>query len=72
MLAVPVASPATLQALGAEADEIVCVERPARFGAIGEFYLDFTQLADGDVDAMLDEAHRLRSGGESAAAPGCS
>jgi len=70
VLAVPVAPPSTLEALGEEVDEIVCVERPPGLGAIGEFYVDFTQLADGDVVAMLDEAHRPRSGGESAAGPG--
>ena len=67
VLAVPVAAPATLHALRAEVDEVVCVLRPAGLGAIGAYYVDFTQVGDAEVIAMLEEARRLLAG---AAAPG--
>jgi putative phosphoribosyl transferase len=59
VLAVPVAPPETLEALAAEVDEAVCVARPASLGAIGAYYLDFSQVEDAAVIRMLDEAHRL-------------
>ena len=37
VLAVPVAPPDTLKALGAEVDEIVCVRRPMFLGSIGAY-----------------------------------
>jgi putative phosphoribosyl transferase len=63
VLAVPVAPPDTLDALGDEADEIVCVTRPAFLGAVGAFYRDFTQVDDATVVRLLDEAERLDRGG---------
>jgi putative phosphoribosyl transferase len=54
VLAVPVAPPDALEALKAEADEIICLEVHAAFGAIGYFYGDFHQLGDDEVIAILD------------------
>jgi putative phosphoribosyl transferase len=59
VLAVPVAAPDTLEALAAEVDEAVCIAQPASLGAIGAYYLDFSQVEDAEVIRMLDEAHRL-------------
>lgn len=59
VLAVPVAPPATLEALAPDVDEIICPVRPEALGGVGEFYLDFTQVEDGEVVATLDEARRL-------------
>ncbi len=58
VLAVPVAPPDTIAALRAEVDEIVCLEMPAQFGALGFFYEDFTQVSDEEVIALLDAAAR--------------
>jgi putative phosphoribosyl transferase len=58
VLAVPVAPPATVSDLAAEADEVVCLYAPSSFGAIGNFYEDFRQLKDADVIRLLDEAER--------------
>jgi len=58
VLAVPVAPPGWEARIGAGADELVCVETPADFYAIGEFYADFAQLTDDDVVACLDLAAR--------------
>ena len=53
VLAVPVAPTDTLAALRDEADEIVCLEDHAAFGAIGYYYLDFRQVSDEEVSALL-------------------
>jgi putative phosphoribosyl transferase len=53
VLAVPVAPPDTVEALRAEVDEVVCLDTPAWFGAIGAFYEDFDQLSDDDVRELL-------------------
>lgn len=57
--AVPVAPPETVRKLRAEADEVVCVETPEPFYAIGQFYHDFRQLTDQDVLRFLSSAPRL-------------
>jgi len=54
VLAVPVASPDSLESLRAEADETICLETPPSFGAIGYFYRDFRQIDDAEVIAILD------------------
>lgn len=57
VLAVPVAPPDTLERLAADADEIVCLDRPEPFGAVGYFYGNFTQVSDQEVVDLLDRAH---------------
>jgi len=53
VLAVPVAAADSLDALREEVDEVVCLEVPRYFGALGGFYEDFRQLSDDDViDAL--------------------
>lgn len=46
VLAVPVAPPDVLGRLEAEADEVVCLETPTSFGAVGQFYESFEQVSD--------------------------
>jgi len=53
VLAVPVAPTDTLATLRAFADEIVCLEQHALFGAIGVYYADFRQVLDGEVIDLL-------------------
>ena len=59
VLAVPVAPRSWQKRIGGDADELVCVEAPADFRAIGQFYADFSQLSDDDVISCLDAAARL-------------
>ena len=56
VLAVPVAPPDTLAALDKEADEVVCLDTPRWFGAIGLFYHDFHQMSDAEVTDLLARA----------------
>jgi putative phosphoribosyl transferase len=53
VLAAPVAPPDTIESLRDDADEIVCLATPAAFWAISMFYLDFPQVADAEVSAMM-------------------
>jgi len=53
VIATPVAPPETVTSLEDEADEVVCVERPDPFYAIGAFYLDFDQTSDEEVIELL-------------------
>jgi predicted phosphoribosyltransferase len=52
-LAVPVASAEALAALRREVDDLVCLEKPARFGAVSAFYVDFLQVEDEEAVAIL-------------------
>lgn len=51
--AVPVAPPETLARIRAYADEIVCLEAPDEFSAVGQFYAQFEQVEDEEVVALL-------------------
>ena len=53
VLAVPVAPPQTLERLAREADEVVALETPEPFLAVGEWYRDFAQTTDEEVVAAL-------------------
>jgi putative phosphoribosyl transferase len=53
--AVAVASPMAARAISREADAIVCLEVPAGFYAVGEFFRDFSQVSDEDVIAILQK-----------------
>lgn len=55
-IAVPVAPPGTVQSLQQEVDEVICLETPEFFPAVGAFYRDFTQTTDDDVIDLLDRA----------------
>jgi putative phosphoribosyl transferase len=63
VLAVPVAPPDTLAALGEVADEAVCLEMPIGLGAIGFYYRDFHQMSDREVTDLLARAPRPTESG---------
>ena len=56
LLAVPVAPPGADVGMRGDADEVICLEMPARFLAIGEWYEDFAQTSDEEVIALLRAA----------------
>jgi predicted phosphoribosyltransferase len=57
VLAVPVAPPQSLERLRAEADDVVVLETPSPFFAVGEWYRDFDQTSDRQVvDALARSA----------------
>jgi len=59
VVAVPVAAPATLEALRADAahiDDVVCLASPARFRAVSPWYRKFDQTGDEQVQDLLARA----------------
>jgi uncharacterized protein (TIGR00369 family) len=56
VLAVPVAPPSASTTLAGDVDELVCLETPERFLAIGEWYEDFSQTRDEEVVSLLRTA----------------
>jgi putative phosphoribosyl transferase len=56
VVAVPVGAPQTVNLLRREADEVVAIETPASFRAVGEWYEDFGQTSDEEVVAALDRS----------------
>ncbi|NHN61388.1 MULTISPECIES: phosphoribosyltransferase [Halorussus] len=54
VLAVPVGSPDAVERLRAEADDVVAVETPPHFSAVGQFYRSFDQISDEEAMAYLD------------------
>jgi putative phosphoribosyl transferase len=60
VIAAPVAPRSTIKRLRHEVDDVVCVETPERFYGVGQFYHDFSQVSDEEVNALLDSAYRQR------------
>jgi putative phosphoribosyl transferase len=54
--AVPVAARDAAEAVAAVADELVCPLAPRSFEAVGAYYRDFRQVADGEVRGLLAAA----------------
>src|SRR4051794_23875092 len=53
VVAVPVAAASTVRDLEAIADEVVCVQTPTFFMAVGQWYDDFSQTSDAEVRDLL-------------------
>lgn len=53
VVAVPVGSATACRQVGDEADELVCLNAPPDFQAVGQAYDDFTQTTDDEVRALL-------------------
>ncbi|RQH02681.1 phosphoribosyltransferase [Natrarchaeobius oligotrophus] len=54
VLAVPVGPPDTIADLEAQVDEVVCLETPAAFRGVGQFYADFGQVSDDEAMSYLE------------------
>jgi len=71
VLAVPVAPGDTIAALRPEVDDVVCLQTPDPFVAIGLYYRDFHQLSDADVmRALAQESGAGQPGGDGSATAG--
>jgi putative phosphoribosyl transferase len=62
VLAVPVAPRAAIPGLSSVADQVVCLETPERFMAIGQWYSDFSQTSDEQVVDLLHRAAAADAG----------
>lgn len=58
VVAVPVASPRALTWLREVADEVVCLQAPPSFRAVGEAYRNFAPVPDDEVARVLEAAER--------------
>ena len=56
VLAVPVIAPSAERLLAPEVDELVALDAPAGFQAVGAYYARFGQLSDADVMILLASA----------------
>lgn len=54
IVAVPVAPPETLATLKSIVDEVVCIETPYNFNAVGQYYHHFPQVEDETVVQLLN------------------
>lgn len=54
VVAVPVGSPDTCREFASIADEVVCARTPEPFSAVGQWYRDFSQTTDDEVQQLLD------------------
>ena len=59
--AVPVAPPDTLEKIRGYADEVVCLQAPMFFQAVGQFYADFPQVDDSEVIEILRQAGQAKA-----------
>lgn len=65
VVAVPVGVGEICRRLREKADEVICAAVPEPFGAVGQWYLDFSPTSDEDVCKLLREgSRRHRSGDE--------
>jgi putative phosphoribosyl transferase len=62
VLAVPVAPARSAHRFAGVADDVVCVETPEPFFAVGQNYRDFGQTTDAEVVALLRRATEWQSG----------
>jgi len=58
IIGVPVGSAEACNRLRKEADDLVCLATPELFFAVGEWYRDFQQVSDTEVQSLLAESHR--------------
>lgn len=54
--AVPVAAPDSLEKVAQLADDVVCLCAPDNFNAVGQFYRNFPQVEDDEVESILAAA----------------
>ena len=61
ILAVPVAPPQTVRKLAPQVDELVCLSTPALFRSVGQWYDEFDQTSDEQVQELLTSARHSRA-----------
>ena len=69
VLAVPVAPPSARDELGDVCDELVLLETPEAFLAVGQWYGDFSQVSDSEVGALLRKSAPAREVLSTASSP---
>jgi predicted phosphoribosyltransferase len=62
VVAVPVAPPDTAATMAEEVDDFVCLETPALFRAVSQWYREFDQTSDEEVQDLLAQAWHGQQG----------
>jgi len=62
IVAVPVGAPSTCQDLKSGADEVICLQTPATFIGVGQYYADFSQTTDEEVRELLTASPSKKPG----------
>jgi putative phosphoribosyl transferase len=60
ILAIPVGPPETVQRLACECDQVIVLDMPEPFWAVGRFYIHFGQTSDEEVIELLDAAPNVK------------
>jgi len=58
VIAVPTGSTSAVARLSARVDKVICLQSPANFYAVGQFYANFSQTTDAEVRDLLDKARK--------------
>lgn len=53
VVAVPVGAPDSVDSISRDVDEVIALEQPRMFGAVGHFYRDFSQVSDEEAMELL-------------------
>jgi predicted phosphoribosyltransferase len=61
IVAVPVASPDACRRLQREVDDLICLATPEPFSSVGEWYVDFRQVTDEEVQSTLKRCRAVLS-----------
>lgn len=61
VLAAPIAPASTCRRLRAEVDDLICLDTPEIFYAIGELYDDFSQVSEEEVTTLLQRNSEQRA-----------
>jgi predicted phosphoribosyltransferase len=61
VVAVPVGPQSTCLEIARLADRLVCLNQPAFFAAVGEWYADFNPTTDDEVRQLLESSHSFRA-----------
>jgi putative phosphoribosyl transferase len=62
VVAVPVAPPETIAVLAPQVDDLVCLQEPLMFRAVSQWYREFDQTSDDEVQDLLAMAWRSQDG----------
>lgn len=65
VVAVPVAPAESVEHTLKIANDVVCLQMPEDFRAVGQFYQDFTQVTDEEVSSLIASASAQKTGTES-------
>lgn len=60
IVAIPVASPQSVEELKEITDEVICLYAPSYFGAVGQFYMEFSQTSDDEVIEILKKISKRK------------